>query len=191
MAKHLNRKVGEMEYDRLIAGITPPVHVGSGTIRKLVAEAEYKRGTVLAKSSVDNKLVILGTAAADEVSAVVQTYKKTTDDAIVAGKKYFTRTGGGEPYTYTLVDNPKIDNIGDYYEIDTPGADAIPAEILVPDCVLTDDTVIGNTNDVVTTVYTAGCFNVEALIVKTGYTISEADKDKLRERGLYLGVALD
>ena len=30
MAKHLNDKVGSMEYDMLIAGITPPVQVASG-----------------------------------------------------------------------------------------------------------------------------------------------------------------
>ncbi len=130
MARHLDRKVGDMEYDKLIAGITPPVHVNSGTIRKLVIETEYKRGTVLAKSSADNKLVILGT-------------------------------------------------------------DAQAEETLVPDCVLTDDVTVGTESDVVAPVYTAGCFNVSALTVKDGYTISEADKDKLRERGLYLGTVLD
>lgn len=126
----LNRKVGEMAYDKLIAGITPAIHVGSGILRKLEAEQELKRGTVLAKSSVDNKLVILGT---------------------------------------------------------TPGE----AEELVPDCVLTDDVVVGTGEDVVSTVYTAGCFNEDALITKEGYTLSEADRDKLRERGIYIGVALD
>ena len=35
MAKHLNDKVGSMEYDKLIAGITPPVKVASGIITKL------------------------------------------------------------------------------------------------------------------------------------------------------------
>lgn len=130
MTRHLNRKVGDMEYDKLIAGITPPVHVNSGTIRKLVIETEYKRGTVLAKSSADNKLVILGT-------------------------------------------------------------DAQAEETLVPDCILADDVIVGTENDVVAPVYTAGCFNVSALNVKAGYTMSEADKDKLRERGLYLGTILD
>lgn len=129
MARHLNRKVGDMEYDKLIAGITPPVHVNSGTIRMLAVAAEYKRGTVLAKSSVDNKLVILGT---------------------------------------------------------TPAA----AEVLTPDCILCDDTNIGTEADVNVAVYTAGCFNKEALIVKSGYTLSESDKDKLRERGIYLGTVL-
>lgn len=129
MATHLNRKVGEMSYDNLIAGITPPVHVSSGVIRKLAADAEYKRGTVLAKSSVDNKLVILGTTAETQ-------------------------------------------------------------ETLVPDCILCDDTNIGTAADVNVAVYTAGCFNKEALIVKSEYTLSEADKDKLRERGIYLGTVL-
>lgn len=131
MARHLNRKVGDMEYDKLIAGITPPVHVNSGTIRMLAVAAEYKRGTVLAKSSVDNKLVILGTTPADAVD-----------------------------------------------------------EVLTPDCILCDDTNIGTEADVNVAVYTAGCFNKEALIVKSEYTLSESDKDKLRERGIYLGTVL-
>ncbi len=130
MTRHLNRKVGDMEYDKLIAGITPPVHVNSGIIRKLEAAAEYKRGTVLAKSSVDNKLVILGSE---------------------------------------------------------PDAE----ETLTPDCILCDDATVGTDADVAAAVYTAGCFNANALIVESDYTLSEADKDKLRERGLYLGVVLD
>lgn len=129
MARHLNRKVGDMNYDKLIAGITPPVHVNSGTIRKVATEAEYKRGTVLAKSSVDGKLVILGTTA----------------DA---------------------------------------------SEVLTPDCILCDDTGIGTDADVIVPIYTAGCFNSDALIVATNYTMTEADKDKLRERGIYLGTVL-
>lgn len=191
MAKHLNRKVGEMEYDKLIAGITPPIHVGSGIIRKLGAEAEYKRGTVLAKSSVDNKLVILGTTPADAVDAVAPTYALTEDTALTAGKTYYTRSGSEGSYVYTPVDTPDVANITTYYEMTDPGSSAVAAEVLIPDCVLTDNTVIGTTDDVVTTVYTAGCFNKDALIVKTDYTLSEADKDKLRERGLYLGVVLE
>ena len=64
MAKHLNDKVGSMEYDKLIAGITPPVKVASGIITKLSAAATYPRGTVLCRSSGtggDGKLKILGT----------------------------------------------------------------------------------------------------------------------------------
>lgn len=63
--RDLNAKIGEMEYDNLISDLTPKVEVRGGTIRKLAAPATLKRGTILAKSSKDNTLVVLGTAAAD------------------------------------------------------------------------------------------------------------------------------
>lgn len=44
------------------------------------------------------------------------TYIKTADTAIVAGKTYYTRSGSEEPYTYTLVTNPVLSDIGKYYE---------------------------------------------------------------------------
>ncbi len=186
----LNRKVGEMAYDKLIAGITPPVHVSSGVIRKLAADAEYKRGTVLAKSSVDNKLVILGTTPADAVDAVAPTYALTEDTALTAGKTYYTRSGSEGSYVYTPVDTPDVANISTYYEMTDPGSSAVAAEVLTPDCILCDDTNIGTEADVVASVYTAGCFNVAALIVSEDYTLKESDKDKLRERGIYLGTVL-
>lgn len=61
----LSRKVGEMEYDALIIGNIPHRQVGSGTIRAVETETTLKRGTILAKSSVDGKLVILGTEPAE------------------------------------------------------------------------------------------------------------------------------
>ena len=111
MAKHLNDKVGSMEYDKLIAGITPPVKVASGIITKLSVAATYPRGTVLCRSSGtggDGKLKIIGTDA----------------DANVA-------------------------------------------------------------------VYVMGCFNEDAMTVDDEYTITQADKDTLRERGIYLAQVLD
>jgi hypothetical protein len=71
------------------------------------------------------------------------------------------------------------------------GTANITNEVLTPDCVLCDDTDIGTAADVLAAVYTAGCFNAGALTVKAGYTMTEADKDKLRERGLYLGTVLE
>ena len=127
MANHLNKDIGSMEYDKLFADQTPQALVGPGVIRKLGVAATYARGTVLAKSSADNKLVILGTTAES-------------------------------------------------------------GETLVPDCVLCDDTSVGTSADSNAAVYTAGNFNVNGLTVKSGYTMTESDKDKLRERGIYLGV---
>lgn len=63
--KNLNAKVGEMEYDGLVVDLVPEVEVRGGTIRKLAAATTLKRGTILAKSSKDNTLVVLGTAATD------------------------------------------------------------------------------------------------------------------------------
>ena len=133
MAKHLNDKVGSMEYDKLIAGITPPVKVASGIITKLSAAATYPRGTVLCRSSGtggDGKLKILGT---------------------------------------TAVEN----------------------ETLTPDCILCDDEDIGTDADANVAVYVMGCFNEDALTVDDEYTITQADKDALRGRGIYLAQVLD
>lgn len=128
MAKHLNRKVDEMSYDKLIAGMTPPVKVISGTLAGLDTAADYVRGTVLAKSGADGRLYILGT-------------------------------------------------------------DAGAGDTLTPDCILCDETTVEG--DTAAAVYAAGCFNLDALTVKEGYTITQADRDKLRERGLYLAALLD
>ena len=76
---NLYKKIGEMEYDGLVSDTTPKTQVRAGTIRKLAAAAEYKRGTILAKSSGsagDGKLVILGTTAA--------TNETLTPDCILA-----------------------------------------------------------------------------------------------------------
>lgn len=63
----LSKSLGTMEFDGLIADINPKLVVSGGTIRKLSKSDTIKRGTVLAKSggtAGDNKLVVLGTAAA-------------------------------------------------------------------------------------------------------------------------------
>ncbi len=61
---NLNRKIGEMSFDGLITQLIPPVQVRGRTIRKLSAAATLKRGTIMAISSTDGKLVMLGTDAA-------------------------------------------------------------------------------------------------------------------------------
>lgn len=63
----LSKSLGTMEFDGLIADINPKLVVSGGTIRKLSKADTIKRGTILAKSggtAGDNKLVVLGTAAA-------------------------------------------------------------------------------------------------------------------------------
>lgn len=58
-----------------------------------------------------------------------------------------------------------------------------------PDCILCDDTEIGTGADTPVTVYTAGCFDPGKVTVADGYTLTEADKDKLRERGIVFKTA--
>lgn len=192
MTIHLNRSIGGVEYDKLIAGVTPSAHINSGIIRQLAVAATYPRGTVLAKSSVDNKLVILGTEpavssqafdgdGADTTFAVTE--KPLTinsvkvDGSDVAISSYDASTG-----VVTLAAAPAAGtgNVVVYYD----------EEVLTPDCILCDDTEIGTAADVNVAVFTAGCFNIDILTVKDGCTLTEADKDKLRERGIYLGTVL-
>ena len=64
------------------------------------------------------------------------------------------------------------------------GNTAATNETLTADCILTDDIDVGTANDENVTVYVAGSFNLDACIVKSGYTITEDDIDVLRERGI-------
>lgn len=60
---NLSEKLGEMTFDGLITDIKPAPEVRGGVIRNLSAAATLKRGTILAKSSGDGKLVVLGSTA--------------------------------------------------------------------------------------------------------------------------------
>ena len=103
--KMLSEKLGEVEYDNLIVGLTPPKRVGAGKIASTGSEeATYTRGTVFAKSAKDGKLYILGSTAAS-------------------------------------------------------------GDTLTADCILTDEVTVPATGDATTTVYLAGCFNPDKLVV--------------------------
>lgn len=61
-------------------------------------------------------------------------------------------------------------------------------EGLTPDCVLCDD-ITTEEADATVAVYTAGCFDPEKVTLADGYTMTEADKDGLRERGIVFKAA--
>lgn len=65
------------------------------------------------------------------------------------------------------------------------GREAAQDDTLTPDCILCDDTELGSVSTAVA-VYLAGCFNTAKLIMDEGYTMTEADKDALRMRGIML-----
>jgi len=59
-----------------------------------------------------------------------------------------------------------------------------------PNCVLCDDVTLG-TSDLAVAVYTAGCFDPDKVIVETGYTLTEGDRDTLRTNNIYFRAAAD
>jgi hypothetical protein len=59
--RELMNKVGSMEYDGLLTDITPPEQTRGGVIARLSDDTEYKRGTIFARNTADQKLYILGT----------------------------------------------------------------------------------------------------------------------------------
>ncbi len=71
------------------------------------------------------------------------------------------------------------------------GTTAASGDTLTPDCILCDDTEVGTEAGTAAAVYVMGRFNVDALSVADSYTMTEADKDKLRERGIYLAQVWD
>ena len=69
------------------------------------------------------------------------------------------------------------------------GTTAASNETLTADCVLAEDVPVGTTNDEAALVYITGNFNEDALILATGASLTEADRDALRIRGILLGAS--
>ena len=69
------------------------------------------------------------------------------------------------------------------------GTTAVSNETLTPDCILCDDVEIGTAADENAAVYTAGCFDPDKVIVASGHSITESDKDNLRMRGIVFKAA--
>ena len=64
------------------------------------------------------------------------------------------------------------------------GTTADAGDTLTPDCILCDSVDV-ETDDVTT----AGCFDPAKVSLADSYTLTEADKDKLRERGIVFKAA--
>lgn len=70
------------------------------------------------------------------------------------------------------------------------GTTAATGDTLTPDCVLCDPVTVGAETDETAVVYVMGNFNPDALTVTKDYEITQADYNKLRERGLYFSAVL-
>ena len=71
------------------------------------------------------------------------------------------------------------------------GTSAASNETLTADCLLAEDVEVGTSVDVNAAVYEMGCFDPDKLIVKSGHTFSDDEKDALRTRGIYLAAVSD
>ena len=110
------------------------------------------------------------TLAADPLPLKVLGAKVGTTDATVSA--YNAQTG-----VVTLSAAPAAGTKNVHITYEVAGAN-------VPDCILCDDVTVGTDADVEVAVYKGGCFDPGKVTVKSGYTITAADKDKLRTYGI-------
>lgn len=114
----LSKKIGEMEYDDLFAGLTPAAQTGGVKIRKLGAAATLKRGTLLGVSSADGKCVVYGSTAA-EGETITPTGVLCDDVAVGTTEDVVTVT-----YTAGLFNANKI-VVADGYTLTAADLDAL------------------------------------------------------------------
>lgn len=194
MTRDLHTKTGEKVYDNLFASTQIPAIVRGGTIAKGVAEATYKRGTLLEKGA-DGKLYIMGTNAGGTATeefngdGSTKTFTLTASPlplqvSAVVGTTATVVTYDAQAGTVTFGTAPAAGTKNVKISYEKAGANT-------PDCVLTDDVTVGTSSDENVTVYISGDFNTEKLIVAEGYTITEADKDALRLKNILLGTLME
>lgn len=84
MATELFKKLGDTSSDDLFAGITPPARTDGRTVRaQSSGTITIKRGTLMAVSSVDGKLVPLGTTANSDSGEILTPDSVLCDEIIV------------------------------------------------------------------------------------------------------------
>ena len=72
-------------------------------------------------ATLNGRLVIVDDSMPTTEDEATATYEKTSDEAVVEGKTYYTRSGSSGSYVYTKVENPSTASIGSYYEKTAPG----------------------------------------------------------------------
>jgi len=69
------------------------------------------------------------------------------------------------------------------------GTTAASNETLTADCILAEDIDVGTANDENALTFYQGNFNEDALILKSGASLTEDDRDALRVRNIILGAS--
>lgn len=62
-------------------------------------------------------------------------------------------------------------------------------DTLTPDCILCDDTEVGTEENIHAVIYATGCFDPEKVKLAEGYTLTQADKDRLRAYSIIFKAA--
>ena len=71
--------------------------------------------------TLNGRLVLVDDSMPTEEDESTATYAKTSDEAVVEGKTYYTRSGSSPNYVYTPVAEPSTASISSYYEKTAPG----------------------------------------------------------------------
>ncbi len=71
------------------------------------------------------------------------------------------------------------------------GNTAASNETLTANCILADDIEVGTAADVTAVAYRTGKFARNKIIVKSGYTFTDADEEALRNGGILLDAAIE
>lgn len=107
-------------------------------------------------------------------------------DGLITGLNPPIRVDGG---TIAKLETPALLKRGTLLGKSEDGLLSVYGGTGTPDCILCDDTEVGNDEDVPVDVYAAGCFDPEKVTVADGYTITQADKDKLRAYSIIFKAA--
>jgi len=109
--KELFNKLGSMEYDGLITGLNPPVHVAGGTIAKLSEAAVLNRGTLLGRNDAGLLSAYDGTGTPEGIlcdDTEVGTDEDTPVPIYTAGCFDPEKVTVAEGYTLTQDDKDKL-----------------------------------------------------------------------------------
>ena len=107
-------------------------------------------------------------------------------DGLITGLNPPVRVDGG---TIAKLEAPAVLKRGTLLGKGEDGLQTVYGGTGTPDCILCDDTEVGAAEDVPVDVYAAGCFDPEKVTVAEGYTITQADKDKLRAYSIIFKAA--
>ncbi len=107
-------------------------------------------------------------------------------DGLITGLNPPVRVDGG---TIAKLEAPAVLKRGTLLGKGEDGLLTVYGGTGTPDCILCDDTEVGAAEDVPVDVYAAGCFDPEKVTVAEGYTITQADKDKLRAYSIIFKAA--